>query len=286
MKIENENLYKDVSLIIISHKSKKNVLNFLEHITNKFKIIVIENSEDQTIKEELLKKRPEINIHFIENRGFGSAINYGRSCIDTKYFFSFNPDVVGMSDEIIYSFYHTAKELNDNFSCIGPRFQKEKNIKQSDIKKKIAKISISGAAMFFNAQKFDEIKGFDENFFLFFEENDYCKRGLKKKLFSYQLNTAHVIHKIGSSVECADLEQEKKLEALYNWHFIWSKTYFKKKHYGNFFAFSYFFLSIIKLNIYKLLFKTMAKKDKYNKYSDRLDAMLTALKNKKSYKRI
>ena len=56
MKIENENLYKDVSLIIISHKSKKNVLNFLEHITNKFKIIVIENSEDQTIKEELLKK--------------------------------------------------------------------------------------------------------------------------------------------------------------------------------------------------------------------------------------
>ena len=159
MKIENENLYKDVSLIIISHKSKKNVLNFLENITNKFKIIVIENSEDQTIREELLKKRPEINIHFIENRGFGSAINYGRSCIDTKYFFSFNPDVVGMSDEIINSFYVTAKELNDNFSCMGPRFQKEENIKQSNIKKKIAKISISGAAMFFNTQKFDEIRG-------------------------------------------------------------------------------------------------------------------------------
>ena len=43
------NIYKDVSLIIISHK--ENVLNFLEKISN-IKIIVVENSEDQTIKED------------------------------------------------------------------------------------------------------------------------------------------------------------------------------------------------------------------------------------------
>ncbi len=191
-----------------------------------------------------------------------------------------------MTDEIIYNFYCTAKNLNDYFSCIGPRFQDEKNIKQSDIRKEIAKISISGAAMFFNTQRFDEIKGFDENFFLFFEENDYCKRGFKKKLYSYQLNTARVSHKIGSSVECINSEQEKKLNELYNWHFIWSKTYFKKKHYGQIFAFSYFFLIIVKLNIYRFIFRIMAKREKYFKYSERLDAILTALKNKKSYRRI
>ena len=100
------------------------------------------------------------------------------------YFFSFNPDIIGVSDEIIYNIYNAAKELKDKFSCIGPRYQEEKNIKQSNINKKIAKISISGAAMFFNTKNFDEINGFDESFFLFFEENDYCRRGLKKKLFS------------------------------------------------------------------------------------------------------
>ena len=94
--------------------------------------------------------------------------------------------------------------------------------------------------MFFNAQKFDEIKGFDENFFLFLKKMIIAKEDLKK-LFSYQLNTAHVIHKIGSSVECADLEQEKKLEALYNWHFIWSKTYFKKNIMVIFLHFHIFF---------------------------------------------
>ena len=56
--------------------------------------------------------------------------------------------------------------------------------------------------------------------FLFFEENDYCKRGLNKKLFSYQINTAKVIHNIGTSVEYEDKEEKDKLNSLLNWHFL------------------------------------------------------------------
>ena len=286
MKINYENLHKEVSLIIISHKSKKKVLKFLENISDKFKIIVIENSDDRSIRTELSMKRPKIELYFTDNKGFGSAVNYGRTFINTKYFFSFNPDIIGVSDEIIYNIYNAAKELKDKFSCIGPRYQEERNIKQSNINKKIAKISISGAAMFFNTKNFDEINGFDESFFLFFEENDYCKRGLNKKLFSYQINTAKVIHNIGTSVEYENKEEKDKLNSLLNWHFIWSKTYFKKKHYGTFFTYLYFFIVIIKLNIYKSFFKIIKKKESFNKYNDRLDAILTALSNKKSYKRI
>ena len=91
MKTNYENLHKEVSLIIISHKSKKKVLNFLENISDKFKIVVIENSDDRSIRTELSIKRPKIELYFTENKGFGSAINYGRTFINTKYFFSFNP---------------------------------------------------------------------------------------------------------------------------------------------------------------------------------------------------
>ncbi len=286
MKTDYDNLHKDVTLIVISHKSKNKVIKFLENISDKFEIIIIENSEDKTIQSELSKKRRKIKLYYTENKGFGSAINYGRTHVNTKYFFSFNPDIIGVSDEIIYDIYNAAKELKDEFSCIGPRYQEEKNIKQSDINKKIAKISISGAAMFFNTKNFDEINGFDENFFLFFEENDYCKRGIKKKLFSFQINTAKVIHNIGTSVEYEDKKEKEKLNSLLNWHFIWSKTYFKKKHYGTFFAYSYFFIIIFKLYAYKYFFKIIKKKESFHKYNDRLDAILTALNNKKSYKRI
>ena len=58
MKTNYENLHKEVSLIIISHKSKKKVLKFLENISDKFKIIVIENSDDRSIRAELSIKRP------------------------------------------------------------------------------------------------------------------------------------------------------------------------------------------------------------------------------------
>ena len=58
---------------------------------------------------------------------------------------------------IIYNIYNAANEHKDKFSYIRPRYQEERNIKQSNIKQKIAKISISGAEMFFNTKNFAEI---------------------------------------------------------------------------------------------------------------------------------
>ena len=55
--------------------------------------------------------------------------------------------------------------------------------------------------MFFNTKNFDLIGGFDENIFLYFEETDYCKRGSKLKLYSYQLNKIEILHNVGTSVE-------------------------------------------------------------------------------------
>ena len=63
--------------------------------------------------------------------------------------FLFNPDIYGINDHIIDLFYQKANELNDNFSCLGPRYNELKNIKQSDKKKEINRFSISGSAMFF-----------------------------------------------------------------------------------------------------------------------------------------
>ena len=43
--------------------------------------------------------------------------------------------------------------------------------------------------MFFNSQKFEMLKGFDENIFLYFEEDDLCKRANKEKIYSYVVNS-------------------------------------------------------------------------------------------------
>jgi len=43
--------------------------------------------------------------------------------------------------------------------------------------------------MFFCSEIFDRNRGFDENFFLYFEETDYCFRSNKNDYKIYQINS-------------------------------------------------------------------------------------------------
>ena len=277
---------KNVSIILVSYKSRTKILNFLKNISENYKIIIIENSYDKILKSEIEKKYKNVEIYLRENSGYGASVNYARTKIKTKYFFLLNPDIYGVNDHIIDLFYQKANELNDNFSCLGPRYNELKNIKQSDKNKEINKFSISGSAMFFCIKTFDLLNGFDENFFLYFEENDYCKRGAKIKVYSYQINSILLKHDIGTSVEYYDKDEKENYMKLYNWHFMWSKGYYMKKHYGIILAIIYFLPLILKYNLYLILYKMIDNKKKFLKFKDRICALLLALSGKKANKRI
>ena len=229
--------YEDkITIVIISHKSKKNVLRFIAGLSDKYSILVIDNSNDEVLKKKIENKK-NIKFYTTTNKGYGAAINYANNLIKTNYFFVFNPDILNINDNFIDFFHVKAKYLKDDFLCLGPRFLNVnlKSHKQSNAHIKIAKISaINGACMFINKKKFNLLNGFDENFFLFFEENDFCKRGVKKRFKIYQINEVSVIHRSGTSVETSNDIQKNQIEDLRNWHFIWSKFYFNKKHYGFF----------------------------------------------------
>ena len=282
-----KNIYKEITLLIISHKSARNVKRIIDKINPNYKILIVENSLDKSIKEILSPLKYNIDIILSDNNGYGSAINLGRKKIDTEYFFLFNPDVNNINDQVIEEIYCVAKKLKNNFCCIGPRFiNLKKNIKQSDHKKDLAELSISGAAMFFNSSNFDKLNGFDENFFLYFEEKDFCKRGKKINLNSYQLNTAKVEHYVGTSVEYTNNKEKEEYNNLYNWHFMWSKCYFMKKHYGYLLTIIYFFPLVIKYFLYLSIFQLIKNKKKFSKYKDRISAIFAVMTGKKAYRRI
>ena len=72
--------------------------------------------------------------------------------------------------------------LKDKFSSLGPRYinANPKSHVQSDERIEIADMKfISGACMFFKTETFKSLEGFDENFFLYFEESDFCLRSYK-----------------------------------------------------------------------------------------------------------
>ena len=239
----------EITIVIVSYKSKNKISNFLKGLKINFRVIIIENSDDLSIKHEISKISKNIEIYFTGNIGYGSSANFARKKINTKYFFLFNPDLTGVDNFMIKYFLDYAKKVNDNFSCLGPRYENisEKTLRQSNRNIDVGYIkAISGAAMFFNTKNFDLIGGFDENIFLYFEETDYCKRGSKLKLYSYQLNKIEILHNVGSSVEYDSAYEKSQIKQLCSWHFIWSKYYFYKKHYGLFLSFIIFLPIIIR----------------------------------------
>ena len=282
------NSNKEVTVVVISYRSKKKVLNLIKKISNNFKIIIVENSYDKSIKNELSKVHKNIEIIFSENNGYGSAINLARTHVFTKYFFVLNPDIQKIDDNLINVFYESAKELNNSFGALGPRFENvsEKSHKQSNINEKFGQIeSISGSAMFFCTEVFDKNAGFDENFFLYFEETDYCYRSNKNNFKIYQVNSQKVYHEIGTSVETTNNEDVNKLKNLYAWHFIWSKFYFVKKNKGYFFTLLIFVPTFIRTVIKLFYYKILKNIPREEHYKVRLDGLLSAIKGLKSFKR-
>ena len=120
---------------------------------------------------------------------------------------------------------------------------------------------------------------------MYFEEKDFCKRGEKIGLYSYQITSIRV-KKLGRSVITTNKEQELKLSNLTSWHFIWSKYYYYNKHYGNLFSIIYFQPILIRC-IFKLIFFYLIKKKiKLEKYKYRFDGLLKSIIKKKSFLRI
>ena len=278
----------NVTVILISHRSKELVLKFIENIYNKFDIVIIDNSNDKELKNELLINYPKINFKIIDNYGYGAAINYGSKLVKTKYFLVSNPDITGINEQKINQFLEAAIQLNNKFSVLGPRFlnTNPKSHKQSNNMHNIAEMQfLSGACMFFNKKNFDLIGGFDENFFLYFEENDFCYRSHRINK-NYQINYIKIEHDVGKSVEINNLKEELNLKNLRSWHFIWSKFYYFKKHYSFLFAIIYFIPIIIRIKSRIIFYSFKKETSKVEKYKIRWSGLKNSILNKKSYKRI
>lgn len=277
----------DVTIIILTHKSKNLVIDYIKDIYQKFKIIIVDNSNDTELKSIINRNYLGTDIHLISNNGYSNQINYGVKFVKSKYFLISNPDVKGINEANILKFINVAKELDDNFSALGPRYLdiNPKTLKQSKTENDIAEMRfLSGACMFFLKKNYDLIGGFDDNFFLYFEENDFCKRSIKFYK-NYQINTIKVYHNAGNSVLSKNEIEVKDQRDLRSWHFVWSKFYYYKKNYNYLFAFIYFLPICIRTKL-KILYYSINKDEiNYLKYKNRWDGMLNSIKGVKSFKR-
>ncbi len=272
----------EITIIIITYKSEKIIYDFIEKIPSTIKTIIIENSQNYKLKKDIEKKYNNISLFIKKNDGVSSALNYAVDKIKTKYFLQISPDIE-FNFEDLNIFLEFAEKKKDRFAALGPRFLEvnEKSHKQINEKLEFGKIdSVHGSCMFINKNSFEIIGKFDENFFLYFEETEYCYRGKKKGFNSYQINKSKV-KAIGRSVDL-DINDNEDFSNILIWHFIWSKYYFNKKKFGKIFSLIIFVPLLIRILFKIILYKTTKNNILLQKYLTRFDGLLKSIKGERS----
>ena len=136
--------------------------------------------------------------------------------------------------------------------------------------------------MFLNLSQLKEVGFFDENFFLYLEEIDLCRRVIKNGKKIYTDSNIQIFHEGAKSV---DSSISFEVELTRNWHWMWSKFYFQKKYYGYFFSLIQvipkLFSNIFKIILYSLLFN----KKKSLVYFYRLRGIISAVLGQSSWYR-
>ena len=273
----------DLTVIITSFHSRDKIFSCIESIEKSIKIIVIENSNDEKLKEEIHSKYQNVEcILSKENLGYGAGNNLGLSKVETSYALIVNPDVT-LNKDAVNKFFLSINNLGD-FGIIAPISQNEKynnfNINEDKEIKEVD--NVKGFAMFLNMKTLKQINFFDDNFFLYFEEIDLCKRLKKNNSKIFIDPTIKVSHLGGKS---HNLEIEKPMELSRNWHWMWSTFYFHRKHYGYLIAIIKILPKLSSALIKFIIFFITFRKDKSEIYKHRLSGIINSVLLKKSWYR-
>jgi len=248
----------DISVVIVNY----NVQYFLEQCILSVKaasnnlaveIIVVDNNSTDESCKMLSKKYPEIIlIQNKKNVGFSKANNQGVKIAKGEYVLILNPDTVLCEDTLDKIF--TFAKVKNNLGALGVKLidgagkflpESKRGIPRPQVSfNKLFAISskrtgkyyathlaedengivdvLVGAFMFMKRSIFNEVKGFDEDYFMYGEDIDLSYKILINGYQNYYLSETTVIHYKGESTQ-KDVQYlhhfHKAMKIFYNKHF-------------------------------------------------------------------
>ena len=205
-----------VTLIIITYNSEKYILPCLKSVFQnssfqKAELIILDNnSEDRTITQ--LKKFREHKYRLIalkEDIGYTKAANLAATKAKGKFLFFLNPDttlsknfllpqIETLSEQKLYTF--LIKDADDKiYNHVHP-VPNPKNIifkalKRTDL---IKEWWFEGTALLMSKKSFEKSGGFNESYFQFGEDLDFCYRAYKQRIELELLMTGTICHFSGN----------------------------------------------------------------------------------------
>ena len=265
---------KNITFVIVSFKSNYIIEKCIKSIKPYIKIIIVENSDEVNVKSYLENKFSNVEVIIAkENLGYGKGNNLGLSKVKTQYAFILNPDAV-LEEDCLFELHKAQLLLKENFAILAPN-------QSNDLQNEIIEVDyVKGFAMLINLKKVNFKEIFDENFFLFLEEIDLCRRIKNNggKIFVISKSRVHHSGKEGS-------EYSLNIELCRNWHWMWSLYYYNFKHFGFLVAYKKTLYKFISSLIKMFIAVIFLKKRKYLIYKYRFLGLINAYQGKNSWLR-
>ena len=263
----------DISIVIVSFNTREILLRCLSSVQKhtkeiSYEVIVIDNASEDGTVEVVTKKFHDVKIIANKyNRGFSAANNQGIILSKGRKIVFLNPDT--MLTENSFKKINTYMQANPEFSILGcgitdqsnqpcpirlwedtPRDAVLKILDLYDLSLELKKMEemkanevqvISGCCFVAERELFELIGLMDENYFLYNEEDDLCRRARQggKKICFFQETAVQHLH--GQSTH-QDNHREKVIVEAYK-----SNLYFYSKYYSYFWNLALRFL-------YKIVF--------------------------------
>lgn len=274
---------------------KKSIRTCQKKLNNKLEVIVIDNNSQDGSPELIEKKHPWVClIRSRENLGFAKANNLGMKKAKYNFLLLLNSDCFVRNDTL----WKAIKSLEENsqYDVLGCQLRYQNGEIQpsagflptpirifawmtgidklpflSDLigpihpgkinffQKKRPVEWVTGAFFLLRKSVFQKTEGFDENYFMYGEEVEWCKRIKKKKIKILFDPSFNVVHLKGASGQF-DIEKPLVKEII-------GLKYFCKKHYPRslwFVEFSILFGCLIRVIAFSLL-NNQKKKEVYFK---------------------
>ena len=187
---------KDLSIIITLYKTPPDKLRLLKQYKN-FNVLIFDQGSSNNKKtiSNILKKKFRY-FHSKKNIGLPKATNFLISKVKTKYFLFTQADITIDKKSIKYLLNEIKK--NKNIIFAGPNFKPSEKL----LKKTIQKKNLNAACMICDTAKVRKIKFFDEDYFLYWNDEDLMERVKKSPYKMIQVSKAKAVHESSkSSVE-------------------------------------------------------------------------------------
>lgn len=244
-----------VTAVVVTYNSSA-VVDFLATSLNSLEnVIVVDNASQDGTVEKIRALAPHVNlIGNNKNLGFGAANNRGAQLVKTPYILFINPDC-RISDDMLCSLLKTAEEF-PTAGIIAPQgyykggnvqisyrqaYYEKRTPQEYIIPDSVCSVKwVHGCCLLVRTDVFRMIDGFDERFFLYYEEDDLCLKVIAAGYECLIEPRSEVLH-LGAKSTAGS----PGLEIFKHFHYARSRYLITRKYQGIYTALIYRFKILV-----------------------------------------